>query len=112
VEILELDLPRVEIDGAHGRLVNGRVVLALDEVAQRVTHCRGLEEARCQLVEERLERVVVVAVDQHDVGVRTLSFWAAPTPAKPPPRTTTRGRWAFTAGSPTSPSPTRRLEHE
>ena len=35
---------------------------------------RRLEEAARQLVEERLEGVVVVAVDDHDLGVRLLEL--------------------------------------
>ena len=55
---------------------------------------RRLEQVGRDLVEQRLERVVVVPVDQHDVDGRCLSFRAAPIPAKPPPRTSTRGRAA------------------
>ena len=39
------------------------------EVAERVADGRGLEQAARELVEERLEGVVVVAVDEHDLGV-------------------------------------------
>ena len=48
--------------------------MALEQVAQRVTDCRRLEQAARQLVEERLEGVVVVAVDEHDLRVRMLEL--------------------------------------
>jgi hypothetical protein len=46
------------------------VVLVLHQVAERVPHGRRLEKAGRELVEERLEGVVVVPVDEHDVDVR------------------------------------------
>ena len=73
-EPVEADLPRVEVDPGHGRLVDGRVLLALDQVAERVTDRRRLEQAARELVEQRLEGVVVVAVDQHDLGVGVLEL--------------------------------------
>ena len=50
------------------------VLLAFDQVAERVTDRRRREETTHQLVEERLEGVVVVAVDEHDLGVRILQL--------------------------------------
>ena len=74
-------------------LVDPRVVLVVEEVAERVADGRLLEQARRHLVQQRLERVVVVLV--HERRPRRcvfFSFCAAPIPAKPPPRTRTRGR--------------------
>ena len=51
-----------------------------------------LEEPGRELVEERLERVVVVPVDEDDVGVGFLQLLCGADPANPPPRISTRGR--------------------
>ena len=59
----------LEIDRRHGRLVDGRVLLVLEEVAQRMRNGRRLDEPGRELVEHRLEAVVVVRVDEHDVDV-------------------------------------------
>ena len=45
-----------------------------DEVAERVADGRRLEQAARELVEQRLEGVVVVAVDEHDLGVGVLEL--------------------------------------
>ena len=83
----------VEVDPGDRRLVDRRVVLVLDEVAQRVPHRRRLEQARGQLVQQRLEGVVVVAGRRARPRRRPSSASrAAPIPAKPPPSTRTRGR--------------------
>ena len=68
-ELVELDLARVEVDRGDRRLVDRGVVLVVEEVADRVADGRRLEQARRDLVQERLERVVVVLVDEHDVDV-------------------------------------------
>ena len=59
-----------------GRL--GPVRSALDEIPQRVAHSGRLEQPRRKLVEERLERVVVVPVDEDDVHVRLLQLPGSP----------------------------------
>ena len=48
------------------------VLLIVEEVAQRMPDLRRLQQGRGDLVQERLERVVVVLVDDHDVHVRLL----------------------------------------
>ena len=58
----------------HRGLVHRRVLLAVQQVTQRVADRRRLEQAGRELVEERLEGVVVVPVDEHDVGVRVLEL--------------------------------------
>ena len=70
VETLESNLLRLEVDRGDRSRVDHGVVLVLHEVAERVPDGRRLEEARGELVEERLEGVVVVPVDEHDVDVR------------------------------------------
>ena len=75
----------------HGRLVDGDVRLLVEEVAQRVADRGGLEQVGRDLVQERLEGVVVVLVDEDDVDVGVLQLRAAPMPANPPPRMRTRG---------------------
>ena len=73
-ETVEADLLRLEVDRGDRRLVDRRVVLVLDEVAERVSDGRRLEEARGQLVQQRLEGVVVVLVDDDDVDVGLLQL--------------------------------------
>ena len=58
------------------------VVLVLHEVTERVPDGGRLEEARRELVEERLERVVVVPVDEHDVDVRAAELAGCADPGK------------------------------
>ena len=58
------------------------VVLALDEIAERVSHSRRLEQPRRQLVEQRLERVVVVPVHDNDVDVGVLQLPCGTDPGK------------------------------
>jgi hypothetical protein len=72
--------------------VDTRVLLIVDEVAQGMSDRAGLEQARCQLVKERLEGVVIVLSTSTTSASACPSFCTAPTPAKPPPRTSTRGR--------------------
>jgi hypothetical protein len=69
VDLVEAGLACVEVDGGDAGLMDGGVLLMPDEIAKRVTDGGGLEQARRELVEQRLEGVVVVAVDQHDFGV-------------------------------------------
>ena len=64
----------VEVDRGHRRLVDRGVVLTLDEIAERVSDGRRLEQPRRQLVEQRLERVVVVPVHDDDVDVGVLQL--------------------------------------
>ena len=73
-ETVEADFLRLEVDPGDRRLVDRGVVLVLDEVAERVPHGRRLEQARRQLVQQRLERVVVVLVDENDVDVGLLQL--------------------------------------
>ena len=68
----KLDLPRVEVDPGDGRLVDGGVRLLVEQVAERVPDDGRLEQVGRELVEERLERVVVVRVYDHDVGLDVL----------------------------------------
>ena len=46
----------------------------MEEIAQRMPDGVRLEQARRHLVQERLEGVVVVLVDQHDVDVGLLQL--------------------------------------
>ena len=72
LHLRELDLAACEVDPGHRVDVDAGVLLIVEEVAQGVPHLRRLQQAGCDLVEERLERVVVVLVDDHDVHVRLL----------------------------------------
>ena len=72
LELRELDLPGVEVDSGDAVHVEARVVLVVKEIAHRVADRGLLEEAGGDLVQERLERVVVVLVDEHDVDVALL----------------------------------------
>ena len=73
-ETVEADFPRLEVDPGDRRLVDRGVVLLLDEIAQRVPDGRRLEQPGRQLVQQRLEGVVVVPVDEHDVDVGVLQL--------------------------------------
>ena len=68
----ELDLALVQVDPGDGVQVDTDVRLLVEEVAQRMSDRRPLEQGGRDLVEERLEGVVVVLVDQHDVDVGLL----------------------------------------
>ena len=74
LEVVEGDAVRVEVDRGHRGLVHSRVLLALEEVTKRVADRRRFEEPGGELVEERLEGVVVVPVDDDDVGVGVLEL--------------------------------------
>ena len=79
----ERHLARLEVDRGHRRLVDGDVLLVVvDEVAERVSDGARLEEARRELVQERLEGVVVVPIDQDDVGVRLTQLQRRTEPAE------------------------------
>ena len=71
-EILEAHLSSIEVDAGHACLMKDRVVLPAEQVAQGVAHGRRFDQTGRKLVEQRLEGVVVVAVDQHDLGVSVL----------------------------------------
>ena len=73
----------VEVDRGHPGLVDRHVAVALEQVAQRVPDGGRLEQAACELVEERLEGVVVVPVDEHDVGVGALQLLSRADPGEP-----------------------------
>ena len=68
----------VEVDRRHRRLVDGRVLLVLEEVAQRMGYRRRVQQPGRELVEHRLEAVVVVRVHQDDVDVRVLELARSP----------------------------------
>ena len=61
-----------QVDSGDRVLVDGDVGVLVEEVAQRVPHLGGLQQVGRELVEERLERVVVVLVDEDDIGVGVL----------------------------------------
>jgi hypothetical protein len=54
--------------------MDDRVLLMSHQVAERVTDRGLLQKSGRELVEQRLEGVVVVAVDEHDLGVRVLEL--------------------------------------
>src|SRR5262245_32174888 len=62
--------------------VEPRVALVVEEVADRMPDRGLLQEARRDLVQERLEGVVVVLVDEHDVDVGLLQLLGRADPAK------------------------------
>ena len=79
----EAHLPRLGIDAGHRRGVHPGVRLLVEEVAERMAD-RGLrQQVGRHLVEERLERVVVVRVDEHDLGVRFLERPRRADPGEP-----------------------------
>ena len=72
LHLRELDLTACEVDAGHGVDVDAGVLLVVEEVAQRVPHLCRLQQRGCDLVEQRLEGVVVVLVHDHDLHVRLL----------------------------------------
>ena len=83
--VRESHLACLEVDRGHRCLVDGDVLLVVvvDEVAERVTDGARLEEARRELVQERLEGVVVVLIDEDDVGVGLAQLERRAQPAEP-----------------------------
>ena len=61
-----------EVDGGDDVLMDRRVLLVVQEVAKRMAYGGLLEQTGRKLVQERLERVVVVLVDQHHFSVGIL----------------------------------------
>ena len=59
------------------------LMVVVDEVAKGVTDGARLEKARRELVQERLEGVVVVPVDENDVCVGLLQAQRGAQPAEP-----------------------------
>ena len=60
--------------------MEARVVLVVKEIAHRMPNGGLLEQARGNLVQERLEGVVVVLVDEQDVDVALLQLMSRPDP--------------------------------
>ena len=73
-DLLELDSPRVEVDRGHACLVDRRVVVVCEQIAQGMPDSCLVEQPGGELVEERLEGVVVVPVDENDLGVGVLEL--------------------------------------
>ena len=76
----------VQIDAGDRGLLHLDVRLIVEQVAQRVTDRGGLEEIGRDLVQERLERVVVVLVHEQDVGVGVPELLDRSDPAEPTPQ--------------------------
>ena len=111
LQLAERHLARVEVDRGDLVLVDAHVVLLVEEVADRMADRRLLEETRRHLVEQRLEGVVVVLVDDHDVGVALLQLLgrADPGEAAAEHEHTEVGRfrrvWPRAQGTATRPAP-------
>ena len=58
----------------------------MEQIAERVTDGGGLEEVGRDLIQERLERVVVVLVHEQDVGVGVPELLDSADPAEPTPQ--------------------------
>ena len=74
----EVHLPGGEVHAGHRVLVDRDVRLLVEEVPQRMPDDLGREQIRGELVEEGLERVIVVLVHEHDVGVGVLQRAGGP----------------------------------
>ena len=74
VHVLEPHFAAVEVDAVHRGLVHDGVGLVVEQVAQRMAAGRRLQQVGGDLVQQRLERVVVVPVDEHDVHVGVLEL--------------------------------------
>ena len=73
-DALEPRLAPLQIDACHPVLVDARVRLLAEEIAQRMPHSRRFEQIRGDLIEQGLERVIVVLVDQDDIDIGVLQF--------------------------------------
>ena len=69
-DALDLELPGREVGADHPSHHHVDVLLALEDAPRRVGDVVGVEPGRGHLVEQRLEQVVVVRVDEHDVDRR------------------------------------------
>ena len=67
VPVGEVHGPGVQVDAGDGGLGEGQVVLLVHELADGVADRLRVQHVGGHLVEQRLERVVVVAVHQHHV---------------------------------------------
>jgi hypothetical protein len=63
-----------EVDAGDRGLVHGDVRLLVEQVAQGMAARRRLQQVGGHLVEQRLERVVVVLVDECDVDIGVLQL--------------------------------------
>ena len=72
--LCELHLPRGEVDPRDLVLMDGGVWLLVEQPSQRMPDGRRLEQVGGDLVEQRLERVVVVLVVENDVGLGVLEL--------------------------------------
>ena len=68
----ELNPASREVDPRHGGLVHRDVVLVVHEVADRMPDAALVQQPSRELVQQRLEGVVVVPVDEDDVDIRVL----------------------------------------
>jgi hypothetical protein len=75
-------LARVEIDSGHGCLMDRRVLLPMNQVAQRMADGGLLEQTGRELIQERLEGVIVVPVHQHDLDIGALELARGADPGK------------------------------
>ena len=80
--LAELHGARREVDRSDRRLVDGHVRLLVEEATQRVPDRGGLEQVCRDLVQQRLERVVVVLVHENDVGAAVLQARRRTDPAE------------------------------
>ena len=83
LELAEGHLALLQVDPRHAVLVDADVVLLVEEIADRMPDGRLLEQAGRDLVEQRLEGVVVVPVHEHDVDVALLQLLRGADPAEP-----------------------------
>ena len=84
-ELVEPHLARLQVDRGHAVLMEPSVVLLVEEVADRMADGGLLEEPRGHLVQERLEGVVVVLVDEHDVDVALVQLLGGADPGEAAP---------------------------
>ena len=101
-----VDHAGVEIEAGHLGELHADVVGPAHDVAYRRCDLARREHARRHLVQQRLEEVVVAAVDQRDVdGLAGRGAGRPSSPPKPPPTTTTRWRGvAVSRGDPAAPA--------
>jgi hypothetical protein len=85
-ELGEANLVAVEVDRRDLVLVDADIFLLVEEIPDRVSDCRLFEQAGRDLVEERLEGVVVVLVDDHHIDVALAELLGGPDPSETSPQ--------------------------
>ena len=81
-DLLKVHLAPSQVDAGHARAMEVQVGLLAEQVAQRVAHLFARNQVRSHLVEHGLKGMVVVHVDERNVGVGLGQFLRCADPGK------------------------------